>query len=325
MGATARTSLGRAMRAVAFAAAALAAAAIAVDGCGTTAPATASAPPPATTSATTLAVAPLHLGGDPPAAPASLGPPGTVVEARYRVCLDDDGRVRSVTPTPGLAAVDEAAIAALHGWSWFVVTRAPSVCFVTPVELAVPGASRLLRQATAGVRAQVASAPVPRPPSWLASARAGQLVEASYKVCVGDDGLVQTVRAIAGVPGADDALTAGLRATRWDLVVPTLAQSPYCFRAPVRLDFSRPGVRRDETAPATPYPPNVGRATQPGLSVVVHVRGATLPPSPPRARVCVAADGRIATVAPPSPALQAARYTLDGPPGVGFCDDVSPR
>lgn len=290
-------------------------------GCGAAAtPKPASAP--AMPAATTLLVAPLHLGGEPPAAPASLGPPGTVVEARYRVCLGDDGRVRSVTPAPGLAAVDDAAMAALRGWSWFVVTSAPEVCFLAPMALAVPGASKLLRQATSGVHAHVAFAPPPRPPAWLAAARAGQLVESTYKVCVGDDGLVQSVRAIAGVPGADDALSAGLRASRWDLVVGTLAQAPYCFAAPLRLDFTRAAAPNDEAgrAPPTPYPPSAGRATQPGVSTIVHLRGSTLPPSPPRARICVNGDGSVATVNPPAGALAGARYTLDGPPGVGFCD-----
>jgi hypothetical protein len=287
-------------------------------GCGATPPTPSAATTPA--PATPLLIAPLHLGGEPPPAPASVGPPGTIVEARYRVCLDDGGRVRAVTPAPGLAAVDSAAMAALRGWSWFVVTREASVCFIAPVVLAVPGPSRLLRQATSGVRAHVAFAPPPHPPAWLAAARAGQLVDASYKVCVGDNGLVQTVRAIAGVPGADDALTAALRATRWELVVPTLAQAPYCFAAPLRFDFTH-AARSDEAAPATPFPANAGRATQAGVSVVVHVRSAELPPSPPRARVCVNADGSVATIEPPASALSAARYVLDGPPGVGFCAD----
>ena len=292
-------------------------------GCGATPPTTNAAPPPPAAT-TPLLLAPLHVGGEPPAAPASVGPPGTVVEARYRVCLDDGGRVRTVAPAPGLPAVDELAMAALRSWSWFVVTREANVCFVAPVTLAVPGQSRLLRQATASVRAQVAAAPPSRPPAWLAAARAGRVVDASYKVCVGEDGLVQTVRAIAGVPGADDALTAGLRATRWELVVPTLAQAPYCFAAPLRLDFTHTGGAV-EAAPATPYPATAGRATQPGVSVIVHVRSAELPPSPPRARLCVNADGSVATAEPPLAALRAARYVLDGPAGVGFCDDVAAR
>ncbi len=273
----------------------------------------------ATAGAKPTLIAPLHLGGEPPPAPASVGPPGTVVEARYRVCLDDGGRVRAVTPAPGLAAVDEAAMAALRGWSWFVVTREASVCFIAPLQLAVPSASRLLHQATADVRAHAASVKAPKPPAWLV--RAGQTVSASYKVCVGDDGLVQTVRAIAGVPGADDPLMAALRATQWDLVVPTLARAPYCFAATTRLQFTSAAIG-DESAPATPFPPDAGRATQPGVSVVVHVRSAELPPSPPRARVCVNADGSVATVDPPGSALRTARWVLDGPPGVGFCADL---
>jgi hypothetical protein len=269
-------------------------------------------------------VAPLHIAGEPPPAPASLGPPGTVVEARYRVCLDGDGRVRSVAPAPGLPAVDAAAMAALRGWSWFVVTREASVCFVAPVELAVPGQSRLLRQASPGVRAQLAAAPPRRPPPWLAAQRAGQVVDASYKVCVGDDGLVQTVRAIAGVPGADDALAAGLRATRWELVVGTLAEAPYCFAAPLRFDFTG-APRTNELGPATPWPANAGRTAPPGVSVVIHVRAATVPAAPVRARVCVGPDGNVATVEPPVAALREARYTLEGPPGVGFCDDLVTR
>ncbi|HEY2744304.1 MAG TPA: hypothetical protein VGL86_06765 [Polyangia bacterium] len=282
-------------------------------GCGAKPPVTNAATTP---PATPVLIAPLHLGGDPPPAPTSVGPPGTVVQARYRVCLDDAGRVRAVTPAPGLSAVDAAAMAALRGWSWFVVTRQASVCFVAPMELAVPRASRLLHQATSAVRAHAASPIAPRPPTWLTRA------DASYKVCVGDDGLVQTVRAIAGVPGGDDALMAALRATGWDLVVPTLARAPYCFAAPLRLDLSR-AAHGDEARPATPFPPDAGRATQAGVSVVVHVRAAALPPSPPRARVCVNADGSVATVEPPAAALGAARYVLDGPAGVGFCDDVT--
>jgi len=297
-------------------------------GCGATAttkPLT-TAPTP-TPTPQTLAVTPLHLGGDPPPAPASVGPPGTVVEARYRVCLGDDGRVRAVTPAPGLAAVDDAAGAALRGWSWFVVTSAPDVCFVVPMQLAVPNASRLLRQATNGVHAHATFTAPPNTPAWLATARAGQLVASSYKVCVGDDGLVQTVRAIAGVPGADDALVAGLRASRWDVVVGTLAQAPYCFAAPVHLDFTRVSAANGDSAvePPTPFPASAGRAAQPGVSTIVRLRSSTLPASPPRARVCVNGDGSVATVDPPVSALAGVRYTLAGPPGVGFCADAATR
>ena len=90
----------------------------------------------------------------------------------------------------------------------------------------------------------------------------------------------------------------------------------------MRLDLTHAAAANDDTgrAPPTPYPPNAGRASQPGVSVIVHLRGSTLPPSPPRARICVNGDGSVATVEPPAAALAGARYTLDGPPGVGFCD-----
>ena len=106
--------------------------------------------------------------------------------------------------------------------------------------------------------------------------------------------------------------------------MPTLAQAPYCFAAPLHLDFTRAGNTND-AAPATPYPANAGRATRPGVSVIVHVRSAELPPSPARARLCVNADGSVATVEPPISALRTTRYVIDGPAGVGFCDDVVTR
>jgi hypothetical protein len=316
----------------------------------------ATAPPPKNPSpsppiAERASVSPLRLSGDGPSAPPNLGPPGTVVEATYRVCLDDHGRVNFVAPAPGLAAVDELAMTALRRWSWFIVTSDERVCFMTPVRLSVPSASRMLRQASSGVHAQLAFGPPPRTPPWVASRYAGKIIAASYKVCIGDDGMIQTVRPIAGVRGADDALIATLRASRWDLVVGPLAQAPYCFAAPMRLDFTNatPG---DLPSPMTPHPSMVP-TIEPGVSVVIRIRAElkrhdvyVTSDSPEIDRSvqssgghlfarylrCVNSDGTVASVDPilPLPGddrpfvapLRAKSEQFDGPAGVGYCHDV---
>ena len=290
--------------------------------------------------------APLHLLGEAPAAPASVGPPGTLVDAIYHVCLDEGGRVDRVEPAPGLAAVDEAVTAALHKWSWFVVTSEARPCFDAPVRLAVPARSHILRQASAGVVAQLTRGPAPQPPAWVSSAHAGQIVDASYKVCVGDDGLVQSVRPMMGVVGAANALASALRASSWDIVVGPLAQAPYCFAAPVRLDFTR--ARRDlGRSPALPFTKGAMHDPERGVSVIVRARAGAHPPPhlPPLVaaqlvaggvreldlayRLCVAADGTVARVDAIHPApgddrsvvdtLRSWTFALEGPPGVGYC------
>jgi hypothetical protein len=314
---------------------------VVATGCATTTrPAPAPPPPPR------LSAAPLHLSGELPAAPPGVGAPGSVVEAVYEVCLDDAGHVASVKPAPGLAAADEAVTEALEQWSWFVVARGARTCWRQRVPLAVPVAGRVLRQASSGVVGHALGGAAPRPAAWLASLYAGKVVDAVYKVCVGDDAVVTSVRSIVPVVGADDAIAATLRASPWEVVVGTLAQAPYCFAAPVHFDL-RESQSGAALPPDLPYPleaVHVGR----GVSAVVHLTPLVHPsPHLPDAvkiamaergggevaftyRQCVAADGHVASVELLQPAvghefdamaavLREWRFSVAGPPGVGAC------
>jgi hypothetical protein len=226
-------------------------------------------PPPVKSSAPAAAAAPtgataLHLGGEAPAAPAGVGAPGTIVEAAYDVCLDDHGRVARVEPAPGLAAADVAVAAALRRWSWFVASNDARPCWRERVLLGVPAVSRIVRQAGAVVVAHAAARPAAAPPRSLSALYAGRAVDGVYKVCAGDDGRVSSVRSVVSAAGADPYLMATLRATTWEIVVGPLAQPPYCFAAPMHLDFA--------SAPRTGVivlPPPGTHATEPGLSIVV--------------------------------------------------------
>ena len=304
-------------------------------GCATTSspPPPASAPPPPSLP---VHVEPVRLSGELPPAPASAGPPGTIVEGRYEVCLDNGGRVASVKPLHGIAGADAAVETALHSWSWFVVFHetAPA-CFATTVRLAVPGQSRILRQAGAAVTANVVHNVMAPPPAWLTTAYAGQLIDGVYKVCVGDNGVVHSVRPVTGVPGADDVFIAGLHASSWDVLVGPLAQAPFCFAAPVRLD-ERHAAPSTDVPPPLPYPPEIARPER-GVSIVLLVHKLAGDP-PPRAltgayRRCIMHDGTVATVEPlpgatadreTIDALRGGRYELRGPAGVGVCEVTAP-
>jgi hypothetical protein len=216
-------------------------------------------PPPANASA-------LHLGGELPATMASVGAPGSVVAAGYDVCLDGAGRVARVRPAPGLAAVDEAIAAALRRWSWFVVASAAPPCWRQTVLIGVPAESRIVRQAGADVRAHALTHPTATPPRALAALYAGKIVDGRYKVCVGDDGRVQSVRPVPGIAGGDDWGSAVLRATAWEVLVGTLAVAPYCFGATAHLDLSATAPAR--TGPP-PLPPPATPPKEPGVSIVV--------------------------------------------------------
>lgn len=180
----------------------------------------------------------LHLAGEVPPTPDGLGAPGSIVESLYDVCLDGDGRVDSVTPAPGLATVDETLASALRRWSWYVVAHGPRPCFRQSVLLGVPAAGTIVRQAAAEVSARALGHPATLPPGALGALYAGTIVNGVYKVCAGDDGRVASVRPVRGIAAGDDWAAASLRATRWEIVVGTLARAPYCFAAPVRLDFT---------------------------------------------------------------------------------------
>ncbi|MDB4969083.1 MAG: hypothetical protein JWN44_4772 [Myxococcales bacterium] len=291
---------------------------------------------------------PLRLSGELPPAPASAGPPGTLVEGRYEVCLDNGGRVSSVKPLESIAGADEAVISALHGWSWFVVheEQAPS-CFPTTVHLAVPSPSLISRQAGSGVFATIVHNVMAAPPQWLASAYAGKIVDGMYKVCIGETGLVQSVRPIAGVPGADDVFIAGLRASTWDLRVGPLAVAPFCFGAPVRLD-QRNLPASVAVPPPLPDPPELARPEH-GVSIVMllHRVAGSFPHLPDELKLrlrdagtvyasyrqCIAADGSVISVEPlhgiegadrdAVAVLQKWRYEVRGPAGLGVCNPVA--
>lgn len=224
-------------------------------------------PPPAKPSATTPAptgASALHLAGEAPPPPAGIGAPGTIVEAAYDVCLDENGRVARVEPAPGLAAADVAIAAALRRWSWFVASNDSRPCWRERVLIGVPTASHIVRQASAEVVAHAAARPAAAPPPWLAALYAGKTVDGVYKVCAGDDGRVSSVRSVLSAAGADPYLMATLRATAWEIIVGTLAEAPYCFAAPMHLDFTaapRHGVAI--------LPPPGTHPKEPGLSIVV--------------------------------------------------------
>ncbi|MCU1282031.1 MAG: hypothetical protein JWM53_5577 [bacterium] len=231
--------------------------------------ATAPPPPPPAAKPAALAAEPtgaraIHLAGDTPPAPAGTGAPGTVVEAAYDVCLDENARVASVTPAPGLAAADDAIAAALRHWSWFVVAAGPRPCWRERVLLGVPAPRPIARQASAGVVARAATRPSAPPPRSLSALYAGKVVDGVYKVCAGDDGRVQSVRSMVSAAGADPYLMAMLHATAWDIVVGTLAQPPYCFAAPMHLDFTS-----SPHAAVTLAPPPGTQPKEPGMSIVV--------------------------------------------------------
>lgn len=325
--------------------AALAVVVVWVGGCATGSGSTAATTtrPPTVKS---IAVAPLQLSGDPPVAPASLGAPGTVVEASYHVCLDATGAVVSAQPAPGNAAVDDAALAALRRWSWFVVSETARPCFDVPVHLAVPARSRILRQAGGAVVARAVDGPAPRLPPWLIAAHAGRVLDGAYKVCVGDDGVVQSARPLLPIAGAGDAIGAALRASRWDVVVGPLATAPYCFAASLRIDL-RGSPRGAVVAPNSPFPPESVRAVEPGRSVVLqihrvdggdpHLSDAVRIAYGRRGggelvtlhRLCFDATGAVVALEALSPppddaprfeaALRSWRFFVSGPPGVGFC------
>ncbi len=228
------------------------------------------APAPPATTPPTRPAAPadataLHLSGDLPPTPAGLGAPGSVVESLYDVCLDDAGRVARVTPAPGLVAVDEAIVKALARWSWFVVARAPRPCWRQRVLLGVPAPSRIVRQAGADIRAQSLSRPTTAPSRALLALYAGRTADGVYKVCVGDDARVQSVRPISSLAGGDDWAGAILRASAWEVLAGPLAQAPYCFAATVHLDASP--IAAERGAPS--LPPPSARPRQPGVSIVV--------------------------------------------------------
>jgi hypothetical protein len=193
---------------------------------------------------------------------AGIGAPGTIVEALYDVCLDGAGRVDRVSPPPG-GTIDDALGAALRRWSWFVVAAAPRPCWRQSVLLGVPAPSRIVRQAGGDIRAQALTRPTTPPSRALMTLHAGEIVDAQYKVCIGDEGQVQSVRAVRGIAGGDDWGSAVVRATAWEVVVGTLAQAPYCFAANVRLESKVP------RAEAPPLPAPSARPKEPGVSIVV--------------------------------------------------------
>jgi hypothetical protein len=278
-------------------------------------------------------------GGDLPAAPDSIGPPGTLVDGTYKVCLDGTRKVARVTPAHGIAGADEAVATSLHTWSWFVTAQDGNVqqpCFEVAVRLAVPGKSIITRQASHGVQAELRQGPPPSPSAWVAREYAGQVLKTTYKVCVGEDGIVQTVHPIVGVPGADEMLGASLRGSSWSLVVPTTATAPYCFAAPLNLDFSDLGPARSSPELASPREPI--RKVDHGVSIVIGMQPVNTPklrfPSETMRtlhaqkfvalyRTCVGADGHVTSVEALTPVpgddsqavatLRSWRYAMSGP------------
>jgi hypothetical protein len=225
-------------------------------------------PPTPIPKATTTAAAAndtvaIPLTVELPPTSTGVGTPGSVVESLWDVCLDDGGRVARVAPASGDAA-DSAIATALRRWSWFVVAAAPRPCWRQRVLLGVPATSRIVRQAGGDVRAHALARPATPPSRALMTLYAGQTVDGQYKVCVGDEGQVQSVRPVRGIAGGDDWASAIVRATAWEIVVGTLAAAPYCFAASVRLEST--------VAPAkgTPSPPPPSaRPKQPGVSIVL--------------------------------------------------------
>lgn len=215
--------------------------------------------PPAEATPQIIAI---PLTTEVPPTSAGIGAPGTIVESLYDVCLDETGRVVRVSPPAGGAA-DDAVVAALRRWSWFVVAGAARPCWRQRVLLGVPAASRILRQAGGDVRARALTRPTTPPSRALMTLHAGEIVEGQYKVCVGDEGQVQSVRAVRGIAGGDDWGSATVRATAWEVVVGTLAQAPYCFAANVHLESKVP------RAEAPPLPAPSARPKEPGVSIVV--------------------------------------------------------
>jgi len=221
--------------------------------------------PPATVATAPPRPSPLRLFGDTPSLPPTAGAPGSVVEATYNVCLDDQLRVAAIMPKPGFAPADEAVMAALRKWSWFAAGK--NQCFEQRVLLPVPAPGHLLRQASADVTGKATAGPAPRLPKWLPALYAGSVVEAAYKVCVDDNAAVQSVRPLQSLPGADEALIAALHASSWEVVVGPLAHAPYCFASRARFDFKAP-PNADVLPPMVPYPASAALAREPGVSVV---------------------------------------------------------
>jgi hypothetical protein len=176
---------------------------------------------------------------------------------------------------------------------------------------------------------------------------AGKVVDAAYKVCVGDDGVVQSVRPLAPLVGGGDALAAALRASTWDVIVGPLAQAPYCFSAPIRIDLTRTTVPPADAAPAVPFPSTAGHAAEPGKSIVMQrkligelphlsdqlkiaLAKAEVEKLVVIYRLCAGPDGAVTRLEPVKPvpgddprfleALRAWRFAMSGPPGVGFCE-----
>jgi hypothetical protein len=308
--------------------------ALVAAGCAAPKPAAPSMPA-AAPPAPPVEAAPVRLFGELPPAPAGIAPRGSILEGSYRVCLDQAGRVHEVKPAPGIAGADDVIVPALRGWSWFVVTeRAGPPCFAATVLLPVPDRSQITRAAGPGIFAPLHNPTHAHLPVWLRALYGGRMLEGMYKVCIGGDGLVERVRPLVSVPGADDVLMAGLRASTWDVRVGTLAQPPFCFGDPVRIDL-RDMPASDATArpPSTPYPPAVAARVEPGVSMVLHVTALdhAAPHVGARAsyRYCFGADGAVATVEPIVPvpgndrevlaALKRWQFDVQGPPGVGAC------
>jgi hypothetical protein len=282
-------------------------------GCAASPP---SPPPPPAVAKAPPRPSPLRLLGETPSLPATSGAPGSVVEAIYHVCLDENLRVAAIMPKPGLAAADEAAMAALRKWSWFGAGK--NQCFEQRMLLPVPTQGHLLRQASASVVGKATAGPAPRLPKWLPALYAGNVVEAAYKVCVDDNAAVQSVRPLQSLPGADEALIAALQASSWEVVVGPLAHAPYCFASHARFDFKAP-PNVDVLPPVSPYPAVAALVKEAGVSVSPGLSNVQ-PKDPPLSDVlrreltrrgirelvviynlCVGPDGRIGELRPIKP------------------------
>jgi hypothetical protein len=289
----------------------------------------------------------LHLAGSElPPAPDSAGPPGTLVDGTYEVCLDANRRVGRVTTVQRIPGADDAVIAALRTWSWLVVIRGDRLdplCFDVAVRLAVPGKSQIVHQAGHGVQAQLLHGPEPRPSPFVSMRYAGQAVHGTYKVCVGEEGLVQTVHPIVSVPEIDDILAAMLRGSSWTIIAPTLTRAPYCFAAPLNLDFTGLAPPQRGAPPEVLSLKETPHGAEPGVSTVVglkpiahalpHLSDATKVAMRGRSfeaiyRICTGPDGSV-SVDPIQPAprddeaivstLRSWRYAVTGPLSGPIC------
>ena len=265
------------------------------------------------------------------------------------VCLDRRRARRSVTPAPGLAAVDEAAVAALRGWSWFVVSNDARPCFDVTRR-----SRRARRRATSSVRRRAASSRTLTHGPAAAAAAVADRDERRQDRRRRLQGLRRRRRRRADRCGrwrrssaATTRSTAALRASTWDVIVRTAGAGALLLR---RADahrshaHGRAAGRRRAGGAVSDRHRACGRARHVDRHAAQADRRAAAPVGPLKIalaraavhdlvviyRLCAGPDGAVARLEPIKPVpgddarflevLRAWRFALSGPPGVGFCE-----